>query len=551
MKNVYLLLICLFAFIGSHAQEIKGETITVLKGGITVIRFADDVVNFRVGDKEDYNINVEEGSSIRIWAKNGVSNPKTTNLIVTEGKRNHMFTLQYKEKGDFNSTYYDFSNLKALKKKLAEKSSGESTASTPEPEPVVETPKAEEKPPVVSKKKEKEEKALAEKREKEEKAQALAVEKERQAALQRNIDEEKRKQADLEVQLATAQKERAEKERKLALEKQAKDEKASEDAARKKKAQEELKNQQQAQYAAQQERMAAEKKEKEEKAQKLALQQKEEQALNAKLSAEKKQREALERKLAEERLKSEQHDKALAMETAKRKQQEEALAKEQALREAKEQKLAAERQKREEATRKLAEEKRKKEEADRIAKEELAKYVPPPVEYDIRKEFPNINFKEPPVGQYYDGNYFADTSAYYKASQVYLNQSENTTYKNAGTEIDGVRIELSNINFSGKAAYVRFKIENKTNHYFLLGATMLKILEAESGKKYQLNPYYISSFPILKAGESAYVVYVMKPEQNISPDSFVMMSIRERQTNKKFELNFPGNFYTDALKAAK
>jgi hypothetical protein len=550
MKKVYLLLLCLIALLPVQAQEIKGETIIVLKGGITVIRFADDVVNFRVGDKEDYNINVEEGSSIRIWAKNGVSNPKTTNLIVTEGKRNHMFTLQYKEKGDFNSTYYDFSNLKALKKKLAEKPTGEATASIPEPEPEVEAPKAEEKP-VTSKKKEKEEKALAEKKAQEEKAQALAKEQERQAALQRQIDEEKRKQAALESQLANAQKERAEKERKLALEKQAKEEKASEEAARKKQQQEELKNQQQAQYAAQQERMAAEKKEKDEKAKKLAIQQKEEQELNAKLAAEKKQREALERKLAEERFKSEQHDKELALETAKRKQREEALAKEQAAREAKEQKLAAERQKREETERKLAEEKRRKEEADRLAKEELAKYVPPPVEYDIHKEFPNINFKEPPAGQYYESNYFVDTSAYYKASQVYLSQPENNSYKNAGTEIDGVRIELSNINFSGKAAYVRFKIENKTNHYFLLGATMLKILEAESGKKYQLNPYYISSFPILKAGESAYVVYAMKPEQNISPDSFVMMSIRERQTNKKFELNFPGNFYTDALKAAK
>lgn len=548
MKNLFNLCCLLFILCSTavSAQEIKGETITVLKGGITVIRFASDVVNFRVGDKEDYNINVEEGTSIRIWAKNGVSNPKTTNLVVTEGKRNHLFTIEYKEKGDFNSTYYDFSNLKALKKKLNEKGDTDT-----KPQEVQEKPVEEE---VVvkqtDKKKEKQEKAQAEKLAKEENDSRIAAERKKQEALEAQIAEEKRKQLELEEKIALEKKNREEKAQKLAEEKKAKEEKAAEDLAKKKREQQELKANQEKKLAENNARIAEEKRQKELQQKSLAEQQKEQATLNAKLAEEKRQREALEKKLAEEKFRNEQNEKALALETNKRKQKEEALAKEQAAREAKEAKLAEEKRKRELAEQKIVEEKKKKAEQDRLAQEELAKYVPPPAEIDIRKNFPNINFNEPPAGQYFDGMHFGDTMAYYKGAQAYLKQADNPKYKNAGTEIDQVRIELCSINFSGKAAYVKFKIDNKTNSYFILGATMLKILEAESGKKYQLNPYYISSFPIIEANSSAYVVYVMKPEQNISPDSFVMMSIRERQTNKKYELNFPGNFYTDALKEA-
>ncbi len=558
--------------ISVQAQDIKGETITVLKGGITVIRFNADVVNFRLGNKEDYNINVEEGTSIRLWAKSGVTDPKTTNLIVTEGKRNHLFTIQYKEKGDFNSTYYDFSNLKELKKHiLATSSANHETVKEIEKKEPEERPLAESV--VISKEKD----TKIEKKELEEKQKQLAKEKQERATLDKSLAEEKAKQDALDKQLANekqvelariekGKKDAAEKNQKALTEKKAKEE--GDRIAAEAKIQDELDKKIAAEKKLKEERalqLAKEKKAREEKEKKLlqskaekeendravAQAQKEQAELNTKLAIEKKQREVLEKKLAEERAKRDANEKALTLETQKREQREADLAKETLAREAKETKLAQERKKREDADKKIADEKKKREEQERIAQEEREKYVPPPAEVDIRKKFPAIDFKEPPAGQFFDGKFFADTTAYYKASQTYLVQKEDSKFKNAGTEMDSVRIQLCNINFSGSAAYIRFKIENKTNHYFILGATMLKILEAESGKKYQLNPYYISSFPIIDANTSAYVIYVMKPEQNISPDSFVMMSIRERQSNKKFELNFPGNFYTDALKAVE
>ena len=57
MKKTILILLSLICTISVNAQEIKGATITVLKGGITVMKFHDDIVNFRLGDKDDYYIN--------------------------------------------------------------------------------------------------------------------------------------------------------------------------------------------------------------------------------------------------------------------------------------------------------------------------------------------------------------------------------------------------------------------------------------------------------------------------------------------------------------
>ncbi|HOZ50843.1 MAG TPA: hypothetical protein PLU17_03235 [Chitinophagaceae bacterium] len=573
MKKILLFLIIISTQFIGRAQEIKGETITVLKGGITVIRFNADIVNFRLGDKEDYNINVEEGTSIRLWAKTGVTDPKTTNLVVTEGKRNHLFTIQYKEKGDFNSTYYDFSNLKELKKKLSSKPVVKEESVTE----IVEE-KVEEEKPIASNDKKKETESKSAKKAREEKEKQLAKEQKEREELEANIASEKQKQADLEKQIASEKQERAEKlasdkkvreAKELKLAKELKEKEESERLALlEKKKQEELDKKIASEKKLKDEtaaKLEKERKLREEKEKKLiedriakqehdlalANTQKEQNELNAKLAAEKKQRESLELKLAQERAKRDANEKALALETQKREQKEAALAKERQVSEAREQKLALEKKKREDADRKILEERKKREEQEQIAKEERERYVPPPPTIDIRKKFPTINFNEPPEGQYFDGQYYADTTAYYKAAQVYLVQKEDAKFKNAGTEMDGIRIQLCNINFSGNAAYIRFKIENKTSNYFILGATMLKVLEAESGKKYQLNPYYLSSFPIIDANSSDYIVYVMKPQQNISPDSFVMMSIRERQTSKKFELNFPGNFYTDALKAVE
>lgn len=555
--HVRFLLLCSF-FLSNlplWSQDIQGETIFVLKGSITVIKFNSDILNSKLGEKDDYNLSVEEGKTIYLSSKNGVQKPRNTNLVVSEGKRNHVLAVRFIEKGEMNQTYYDFSDLKKLKKLLgtktnnSEKQTEENTTTTKEESAdnkIIQTEETKTSNDL-------EEKIAEEKRKQAELDAKIEQEKNRQKTEQEAKAKKVKEDADLK-RLAVEEKKRKQKEAEIArLEKQRQeqaDQKAKAEAAKAEQQQlasekaeqarlnaEELKRKQKQAELDKLEndrKLTEQKKLQTEKQQALQEERKQQEALNAKLEAEKKQKLALEKQLSQEK--------------AAREAKEAALEKVRKEKEEKENKLARERKQREEVQAKIDAEKKQKEEAERLAKEEREKFVLPPAQVDIRKKFPAINFNEPPEGQFFDGMYFGDTTAYAMASRKLLDQPENKDYANAATEMDGVKVSLCNIDFSGKASYIRFKIENNTKGYFILGATMLKMLEVETGKKFQLNPYYISSFPIIAAGESAYVMYVMKPEQNISADSFVLLSLRERQSGKKFELNFPGNLYTQALK---
>lgn len=378
----------LLTILWSHAQNTKSDTITVIKGGITMIKFEAEVTSYKLTDLDNFNVSIEEPDVIRIWPKIRIANPHATTLFVTTGKRNYTFTILYQEQGNHQSTYYDYSDKAEPAKNL-------NAGFVPAHEQLTA-------------------KSISDSSEKKVRAQTMAdPEMERLKILKKKMDA------------------------------------------------------------------------------RIFESTKDQQELNSKLAAEKKQQQSLQQHLNAQRAKMDVNQKTATSEKHQASQQE------------------------------------------------------------LTRRFPLINFKEPPLGQFYDSAYFADTTVFYSTSQSYLVQEEDPELTPAFTGIDHIRIQLCNINIKEEVAYVRIKIENKTNTYFLLGATMLKILDNISGKSYQLNPYYISSFPVLEANTSAYVVYVMKAETNISPDSFVMLTMKDRQSNARYELNFSGKLYTEALKKEK
>lgn len=655
MRKVFLFVAFIFSINVVFAQNLTNENITILKGGITVLRFAGDISNFILDNKKDYNINIEEDRSIRIWAKSAALNPSPTSLTIIEGKRSHRFNVQYKEKGDFNSTYYDYTNLALLKNKaLASNSTTKEILTTSTSSTTTQTSidkknleqqralvlaeekrKREERLSFEQKKsaelnakvnQENEQKLLAEKRILDEKARILAEDKLKKQAAEQRLAEEKKRQKELEIQIENERKEKLEKEAALLVEKQKRQQEAENTRLRKaeeinyanaKKAREENEK-----------RLAEIRNNQNEQLKAIAEEKAKRDQLMALIEAEKKSQELLEQRIeAENRIKTEKlatekkELEALAIATEKRriemeleqtlKAEEERIATQKKLREENEQKLALEKQKQQETIQALMNTKKEQEEliqklntekqqreslekmlADQklkrlqkekelesaaisntkpsiikpaieqpIVKKQEQKVVEtvvtpiannavlqPQTNYPNSQQFPNINFKNLPQGQIMENVAGIDSLEIQSNSTTLIEKPNNTEFANASTEIDGIKIQLTNISIVKDLAYVCFEIENKNPDYFVLGATALKILDAETGKKIQLNPYSVSSFPVVDGSSSKKVVYVMKAEKNISPDSFVMITIRERQTNKKFELNFPGNLYTNAIK---
>lgn len=674
MKKNILCLTAIFSTWVSVAQNLSNEKITVLKGGITVLRFAGDIEKFTLDNKESYNINVEEDRSIRIWAKSGVASPMPTTLSILEGNRSHKFQIQFKEKGDFNATFYDYTNLKS-KSDIALTSLPNATNTTKNVDNATvslqEKKMQEQRAAIIAEEKRKREERLkleqkrlqdiseknkieterkareesekklaAERKLEEETNKLLLEEKMKKMAAEQKIAAEKRRQQELEQQIERERLEKQEKEAALLAQKQKKQtittdlskvSKADEiNIANTKKAREEnerrleeIKNAQSAQIMAIEEekakreqlmalleaekksqelldqRIAAEKRIKEER---LATERKEKEA--ATIAAEKKRIElelAEARRLEEDRLATEkrireENERKLAMEKQRQQEAIQALLNTKKEQEELMQKLQIEKQQREALEKMLAEQKLRRLQKEKelevqasdagsfsIQKDAVDTKIASttvtttkqntPITTDpkpavqiststelepavvdlsspvtIQQIFPNINFNAPPTGQIMESNTGLDMNVIQQNCSNAIISEQLPDYANANTEMDGMRFSLINIKQDKDLAYVTFDIANNTPDYFLLGTTTLKILDAETGNKIQLNPYHVSAFPAIEAGGLKRVVYVMKAIKNISPDSFVMITMRERQTNKKFELNFPGNLYTNVVK---
>ncbi len=113
----------------SFAQELNGVRIQVNPDALTILKFNDDIRNFEFGKSDVFTAQVQDGVKLRI--KTLTNSPTPTNLTVTEGGRTHVFIIEVVKKIDINTfkSYYDYSDLKTLRKMIA---AGNKTA-TPSP----------------------------------------------------------------------------------------------------------------------------------------------------------------------------------------------------------------------------------------------------------------------------------------------------------------------------------------------------------------------------------------------------------------------------------
>lgn len=495
----YVFLLCLA---GSHeifAQNINGEKIQVAGEALTVLKFNSEIKRYELGDRTGYTCQVRDNDNSLV-IKTLKDKPEGTNLLVTEGKRTHYFIVTFLPKIDLNNTrlYYDYSDLKALRK-LVENSQAVA-ANNPPP--------AEAAP---------EEKLSAKEKRKKEKEQEQALE------------EGRKKAEELEKQRIAAQKKEAEKAKLLAEQEQAKKdaEKKEQDriAAEKKKAEDDrlakIEKDKQEQIAKEQERIQ---KEKEKQAQIAAAKEearkKKEQEEAARIQKIKDEREAaIAKKKEEDRLAAERR-KQLAEEQERKRLEAEnekklaALKEKQRKEDEKQQKLA-----------KLAEEKRLKEEQER-AKKEAEEAKTTYTQAELWKKYPNIVFGDPPDGQHMTGEYYVptDTAENYRVSQLllamppWLSASSDT--------VANVSITLQSMLFSGVNCYMRFTVHNKSKKDFLIGNMNLEWHKDSKGTT-NLFPCYVNGYNVVLPGKDYTLIYVSRAV-NASDDDRFMFTLTDR-----------------------
>jgi len=113
----------LFASLPAAAQNLNGQRITVGADAPAFLIFNDEVVNAEFSTPEGtrlYSCKVRNNKSMSLTYKgDGKQVPDNIGLTVQEGKRNHYFIISFNKDYDINrdpSLWYDYSNLKDLKK---------------------------------------------------------------------------------------------------------------------------------------------------------------------------------------------------------------------------------------------------------------------------------------------------------------------------------------------------------------------------------------------------------------------------------------------------
>ena len=119
MVNKISYVVCLFvavvlgSFLKLKAQTLYGEKIQVSAESLTVLKFNSPVSQYDFGNRNNYTCQLRDNDNSIVIKTMGDS-PENTNLYITEGKRSHMFVIEFIKKVDINKIrlYYDFSDLK-------------------------------------------------------------------------------------------------------------------------------------------------------------------------------------------------------------------------------------------------------------------------------------------------------------------------------------------------------------------------------------------------------------------------------------------------------
>ncbi|HTN46933.1 MAG TPA: hypothetical protein VL098_11350 [Flavipsychrobacter sp.] len=520
MKNRFLkyswswMLICFF--IPVSAQNLNGERIKVSPESLTALKFNAVIMDYQWSDPSGYTC-IARNSDNSLLIKTLNDHPSPSNLIVTEGKRTHYFIIDFVEKIDINNTklYYDYSDLKQLKKLVAM-----NNAAPPAPKNTE---------PLEDKKLSEKEKRKLEKEKEEKKKEAEEKKRLEEAERQRLADEQKMQAEKLkeEERLAAAKREAETEKKKQKEEEQIQ----KEEEARKAKEEERL-----AALAKEQEKIQAEKERQEQLAiAKEAERQKKAKEEAARIQKLKDQQEAAAAAAKEKKRLEEEKKKQLAEEKERIRQEQErqkqlAILKEQQRKEEEKQKQLA----------KIAEEKRKKEQAEQAKREaELAKTSYTHTE--LWKKYPKIVFGDPPYNQHLTGEYYIPNDTAENSRVSYRLMGMDHWLNIASKTENGVTIVLQGLIFSGVNAYLRIIIKNDTDNDFLTGRMNLKWQKAD-GSGADLFPCYVTDFPIVLPHKEKTMVYAARAVNADNKDRFIF-TMSDRLNTTELDFSFTGTAY--------
>lgn len=587
-----LLLHLLFPFVHPlHAQELNGEVITISENMLTILKFNKEIKDCRFGDRKGYTFQVRDNDN-SVAIKSSDANPGSTNLIVVEGDRTHNFIIQFQRNVDLNKVrlYYDYSNLKELKKYVGKQNSSIQApvlAMETEKRVAVETPKAEEKKesPVESDKERKarEKKETQQKKEQEkisrEKEKAAQLEKDRIAALEAALAE-KEKQAQ-EAAEAKRKQESEEASKAIAAKKQKEKEEREFALAESKRKEQERKEQEE---LLKKEKEAQRKAEKEKRDAELAaiLEQQRQKALDEKKKAElKKQEQELAAKELAAKKQKEKEDAEAALaekkrrdaETARIKAEEKRIEQERI---AEEQRLLAEkkRQEKEEADRKLAAEKERMREQERLKKLEAEQKLAAQKRVDsVRKRYshaglfnayPGIALQDPPMDQQLAADFYLsaeNTQNKLAVEQIFAKPSLAQHVE--AEPVDEVKMTLKGIHFSGVNAYYLIEINNDSEQDFLTGVSTVAWYKYRDSSGAYLRPVYMASksiardsvfnnavkeyaFPVIPPHQTAWFVIATRAV-NTNQDGQFAIQIQDRKKKKSYAIYFDGRLYNEEM----
>ena len=591
-------LLLLFACIVSGgAQNLSNEKIQVAADALTVLKFNSEITHCELGSRDGFTCLVRDNDNT-VVIKTLEPLPASTNLAITEGRRTHYFVLVFLKKIDINNTklFYDYSDLKALKKLVKKREEGSEVPMAMIVAEEKAAPKSKKEEAAEKKMKEAEQKKIDEelarvKEEQRQKDLAKAQEEQRQKDLLAAAEAEKKRLAEEKIQkdketkeAAALAKAKAAEEKKLAAaEKARKDQEKAAATAKAKadakaKAEEEKKlattktaatpvpspepakpapepvtakasteTQPPKKLSRRDERILRKEKEAEEalalaKAEELRKQ--EEEAAAAKEKArieEQQQQEAI--AAEKERKKQEELQKQQDAIAAKAAEKEEAKRKKQELADAKAAEKEAARLKQQEL---LAANEAKRKEALQKQKELEEARAPLLAMAALRKRYPTINFADIPEGQMITGEYFipVDTLENYEQSVKAL--SDEPCLGIRSEAVEGIDMRLEDINFSGVNAYLRVHIRNGSKKEYLVGRMLLRWDKAEGGG-YNLFACYVTGFPVIPPGGEMKIVYVARGV-NARDDDMMHFRMSDRvREGFTVEVPFSGKIYNDEM----
>lgn len=559
-------------------QNLNGQKIMVGADAPAFIIFNDEVVNAEFNTTDGakfYNCKVRNNKSMSITFKGDEKSlPDNIGLTVQEGKRNHYFIIAFNKNYDINkdpSLWYDYSNLKDLKKYVQKQSTtNKEELAKLEAEEKADAAKSEAAREQAVANSKKQQEADAAKRDAElkeaEKKEALKQQ-EMDAKLAKAKEEEKKKAEERKKAEDIARRNEEERKRiEAMLKEEDEQKKKTEEQARLKEAADKKKADDLAKAKAEQERKdaeaAAKKKQEEEKklAEQLAKMKeadrlKAEAAAKAKAEQEQKEAEAAAKKKQEqERLKAEADAKAEAKRKEEEKKKADALAKAEAARkeqerlklEAADKAKAEEERKQKEHEAALAKLKQLEEEKEKQKQEKAYSRIGLWERYGSK----GINIFDMPEKQpaYVNADFYltSDTLRNYTNSQKLLQEKALMNIPSQKTVNGGVSIALENIMFSGPNAYFKVKISNKSKEDFLMGAALVRWYNADETYRKPLRLSYITyiqSFPILPPGQETYIVLVTR-DANIQDSDMININIGERRKEKEnLDIVFDGTVY--------